>query len=109
MEGHYNTPLIALMYVEISSQAGEALLKNANYIYKFPAGYECPNGGIEIIGVLGNFGTHGTFISDYSSGMGILKIEDSEGNIIEEKKKVNQLWRHLELCGARLRLPPMKE
>jgi len=79
MDNHKNIPNIALAWVDVSANAGEALLKNARYIYEFsidpssiPA---CPNGGKEYVGVLGNFGSHGIFMPDYPSGMGIVKLE----------------------------------
>jgi len=79
MDGHNNIPRIALTWVEVSAEAGEMLLENSSYIYYFPIEAneisECPNGGLETIGVLGNFGSNGKFIPDYPSGIGISKIE----------------------------------
>ena len=82
MEGHQDSiPSIARTYIEVSPKAGEALLSSSKYISEFIFGPNlvstCPNGGIESVGVLGNYGLHGNPNTDpfYPSGVGIVKIE----------------------------------
>jgi len=65
MEYHLNIPAIALVEVKVSPQAGEALLNSSRYVYEFENG--------NLVGVLGNFGTHGQFSPEYPSGISILK------------------------------------